>query len=187
MAFPLIPLLTAGGLAGSLFGGMQRNSQYNRLMELLRPGNLLRQANTLYGGMFRSPMYGAAQENILGAGRAAEQSISRAGTGVTSGMNLLQQAAGAGVTGTGLSQLHSGMFKDALSMAQQNAMQQMGFGGQMMSRPSSFEQTFGSLLGASGPLLRQYLMMQAMKNGGGGGNAGYMGQPGWQYYVGGQG
>lgn len=186
-AWLLPALLTAASTAGSLFGGRGRSNQYRNLMNMWSPKAILGDANQLYGGMVQSPMFSAAQQDILGAGRRAEQSISRAGAGVTSGMDLLQQAAGAGVTGTGLSQLHSGLFRDALAAAQQSASQRMGLGASMLNQPTSFERTFGSLLGAAGPLLQQWMMMKAMQpRMGGGGNAGYMGQPGWQYYVGGQ-
>ena len=145
-------------LLGRLFGGGGGQEELrDQVQSILSPKAISRRTNALQADWYKSPAFGAAQEASLTAGRQAEQSVGRAGAGVTSGVDVLRGAAAAGLGSATLGQFNAQAYAQSRELAQRQAEAAasgvLGVG----ARPNIGREMFGASLNFLGPLLAEYL------------------------------
>lgn len=144
-------------LLGRLFGGGGNQDKLReRLARLFSPEALAARTNANQAEWYKSPAYGAAQASSLAAGRMAEASVTRAGAGVTSGMDVLQGAAAAGLGTATLGKFNADAYQQSRSLALQQA---QGEAGGLLGAgvsPDTNREMLGASLGFLGPLLANW-------------------------------
>jgi len=165
----LIPaLFSAGGIGSSFWAQGQRQAQFNRIMNMIKwaqnPQNVLGETTGLYNGMLASPMFTAARNDVFSGAQQAQNSLDArmVGSGVTGGMNSMQQAMGASLPGLRMADLRGNLWNSALGSTQQNIAGRIGVAAQALGQPSGAENIMGSTLAALGPMIQAYMYKNRM-------------------------
>jgi hypothetical protein len=160
--FSALMMMLAPQLLGRLFGHSTAQERLReRMRNLFTPGALAKRADENQEAWYKSPSYGAAQASSLAAGRMAEASVSRAGAGVTSGMDILQGAAASGLGTATLGKFNADAYTQSRELAQRQAEAELNalMGGGMPVDVS--REMAGASINALGPLLAKYFNPQA--------------------------
>lgn len=185
--FAIIAGILGPQLLGKLFGGGGGQEDLRKqIMALLSPQALEGRTNAIQSAWYRSPAFGAAQEASLAAGRQAESAVSRAGAGVTSGMDVLRSAGAAGVGSGTLAGLNAAAYNQSRDIAQRQAETAAGANLSIGARPDISREMLGASLNFLGPLFASWLTKRMGVPSTSNADAYKMGSSGWNYPLGGR-